>query len=95
MNVDHEFAVSDWNYASAQDTKGQSEVKSIDDDFPTFEIDQNEPVALGSFPSRALTLQGPVIDFYQSADLTKYSTYKIVKFFFPDTNPRCKPVKER
>ncbi len=40
MNADHKFAASDWNYASVQDTAGHSELKSIDSDFPTFEIDR-------------------------------------------------------
>ncbi len=44
MNADHEFTALDWNYASAQDTAGRSELRSIDGDFPTFEIDQNEPI---------------------------------------------------
>ncbi len=44
MNSDHKFAALDWNYASVQNTAGQSELKSIDSDFPTFEIDQNKPI---------------------------------------------------
>ncbi len=40
MNADHKFAALDWNYASVQDTAGYSELKSIDGDSPTFEIDQ-------------------------------------------------------
>ncbi len=38
MNADHEFAVLDRNYASVQDTAGHIELKSLDGDFPTFEI---------------------------------------------------------
>ncbi len=57
MNADHEFAVLDWNYVSVQDTAGHGELKSIDGDFPTFEIDQNEPTDVGPSTSRALTLQ--------------------------------------
>ncbi len=57
MNADHEFAALDWNYASVQDTAGHSELKSLDGDFPTFEIDQNEPIDVGPSTSRALTLQ--------------------------------------
>ncbi len=56
MNADHKFAALDWNYASVQDTAGHSELKSIDGDFPTFEIDQNELIDVGSSTSRALTL---------------------------------------
>ncbi len=41
MNADREFAVLNWNYASVQDTAGHSELKSLDGDFPTFEIGQN------------------------------------------------------
>ncbi len=50
-NADHEFAVLDWNYASVQNTAGHSELKSIDGDFPKFEIDQNEPIDVGSVAS--------------------------------------------
>ncbi len=93
MNADHEFAVLHWNYASAQDTAGYSELKSIDGNFPTFEIDQNEPISVWLFTSRALILQELVIYFDQSAeDPAKYS--KIAKFFSPDANPCCKCVKE-
>ncbi len=82
-----------WNYAFAQATEGRSESKSIDDDFRTFRIDQNEPVGVGPSTSRALTLQGPVIDFDQSAEhLTKFG--KIAKFFSSDENPCCKHTKE-
>ncbi len=63
-----------------QDTAGRRELKSIDDDFPTFEIDQNKPIDVGPSTSRALILQEPVIYFDQSAeDPAKYS--KITKFF--------------
>ncbi len=48
-NADHELAALDWNYASVQDTAGHSELKLIDDDFSTFEID------VGPSTSRALT----------------------------------------
>ncbi len=41
MNVDHEFAVLDWNYVSAPDMEGHSEPKLIDYDSRTFKIDQN------------------------------------------------------
>ncbi len=44
MNADHEFAALDWNYASVQDTAGDRELKLIDGDLTTFEIDQNEPI---------------------------------------------------
>ncbi len=75
MNAYHKFAVLDLNYASAQDTAGQRELKSIDGDFPTFEIDQNKPIDVGSSTSRALILQEPVIYFDQSAeDLAKSYT---------------------
>ncbi len=47
MNVDHEFAALDWNYTFAHDTEGHNESKSIDDDFPTFKIDQNKSVDVG------------------------------------------------
>ncbi len=80
-------------YASVQDTAGHSEVKSIDGDFATFEIDQNEPIDVGPSTSRALTLQEIVIYFDQSADhQAKYS--KIAKFFSPNANLCCKCVKE-
>ncbi len=93
MNTDHEFAVIDWNYASVQDTTGYSELKLIDGDFPTFEIDQDEPIDVGPSTSRALSLQKRVIYFDQSAeDPAKYS--KIAKFFSPDTNPCCTCMKE-
>ncbi len=82
MNAHHDFTALDWNYVSVQDTAGHSELKLIDDDFPTFEIDQNESIDVGPSASKALTLQEPVIYFNQSAeDLAKYS--KIVKFFSP------------
>ncbi len=93
MNTDHEFAALDWNYASVQDTAGHSELKSLDDDFHTFEIDQNEPTDVGPSTSRALNLQELVIYFDLSAeDPTKYS--KTAKFFPPDANSCCKCVKE-
>ncbi len=63
MNADHQFTALDWNYASVQDTAGNSELESIDGDFPTFEIDQNKPVDVGPSTSRALILQEPVIYF--------------------------------
>ncbi len=67
--------------------------KSIDGDFPTFEIDQNEPIDVGSSTSRTLTLQELVIYFDQSAqDPAKYS--KIAKFFSPDAKPCCEWMKE-
>ncbi len=82
INARHDFAALDWNYASVQDTAGHSELKSIDDDFPTFKIDQNESIDVGPSTSRALTLQEPVIYFDQSAEHpAKYS--KIPKFFSP------------
>ncbi len=82
MNVHHDFTALDWNYASVQDTAGHSELKLVDDDFPTFEINQNESTDVGPSTSRALTLQEPVIYFNQSAeDPAKYS--KIAKFFPP------------
>ncbi len=82
MNADYEFAVLEWNYDSIEDTAGHSELKLIDGDFPTFEIDQNEPIDVGPSTSRALTLQELVIYFDQSADdPAKYS--KIAKFFSP------------
>ncbi len=61
-----------------------SELKLIDDDFATFEIDQNEPIDVGPSTSRALTLQELVLYFNQSEDLAKY--IKIAKFFSPDAN---------
>ncbi len=61
MNADHKFAALDWNYASVQDTSGNRELKSIDGDFPTFEIDQNKAINVGPSTSRALILQEPVI----------------------------------
>ncbi len=92
MNTDHEFAALDWNYASVQDTVGHSELKSIDGDFLTFEIDQNKPIDMGTSTSRALTLQEIVIYFDQSTeDPVKYS--KIAKFFSPHANPCHKCVK--
>ncbi len=79
MNADHEFVALDWNYASVQDTAGHSKLKSKDGDFPTFEIDQNEPTDMRPSTSRALTLQELVIYFEQSAeDPVKYN--KIAKF---------------
>ncbi len=93
MNADHEFAVLDWKYASIQDIAGHSEFKSIDGDFPIFEIDQNEPTDVGPSTSRALNLQELVIYFDQSAeDPAKYN--KIAKFFSLDANPCSKSVKE-
>ncbi len=93
MNADHEFAALDWNYASVQDTAGHCELKSLDGDFPTFEIGQNEPTDVGPSTSRALTLQKLVIYFDQSAeDPAKYS--KIAKVFSNDANSCCKCVKE-
>ncbi len=47
MNADCEFTGLDRNCASVQDTAGHSEFKSIDGDFPTFEIDQNERTDVG------------------------------------------------
>ncbi len=80
MNADHKFAPLDWNSASVQDTAGHSKLKSIDGDFPAFEIDQNKPIDVGPSTSRALILQEPVMNFDQSAkDPAKYS--KIAKFF--------------
>ncbi len=50
-----------------------SELKSIDDDFPIFEMDQNKPIDVRPSTSRALILQEPVIYFDQLAeDPTKY-----------------------
>ncbi len=93
LHVDHEFVALDWNYASIQDTAGHSELKSIDDDFPTFEIDQNEPIDVEPSTSGTLTSQELVVYFDQSAeDLAKCS--KIVKFFSTDANPCWKYVKE-
>ncbi len=93
MNANHKFAALDWNYAPVQDTVGHSELKSIDSDFPAFEIVQNKPIVVGPSTSRALILQEPVIYFDQSAeDLAKYS--KIAKFFYLDANPCCECVKE-
>ncbi len=82
-----------WNYASVQDTAGHSKLKSIDSDFPTFEIDQNDPVDVELSTFRTLTLQELVIYFDQSAeDSAKYS--KIAKFFSLDAYPCCGCVKE-
>ncbi len=93
MNADHEFAALEWNYATVQDTAGHSKLKSIDGNFPAFEIDQNEPTDVGPSISRALILQELVIYFDQSAeDPAKYN--KIAKFFSLDANPCCKCVKE-
>ncbi len=93
MNADHKFAALDWNYASVQDTADHSEFKSIDGDFPTFEIDLNKPVDVEPSTSRALILQEPVIYFDQPVeDPAKYS--KIAKFFSLDANPCCKCLKE-
>ncbi len=93
MIADHKFAAWGWNYASVQDTAGHSELKSIDDDFYTFEIDQNKPIDVGPSTSRALISEEPVIFFDLSAeDPAKYS--KIAKFFSLDANPCCKCVKE-
>ncbi len=67
--------------------------KSTDGDFPTFEIDQNEPIHVGPSTSRALTLQELVIYFDQSAeDLAKYS--EIAKLFSLYANPCCGCMKE-
>ncbi len=75
MNAEHKFSALDWNYASVQNTAGYSELKSIDGDFPTFEIDQNKLIDVGPSISRALILQEPVIYFDQSAeDLAKSYT---------------------
>ncbi len=63
INAVPEFAALHWNYASVQDTAGHSELKSIDGDFPTFEIEQNEPINVRPSASRALTLQELVINF--------------------------------
>ncbi len=68
MNADHKFAALDWNYASIQDTAGQSKLKSIDGDFQTFEIDQNKPIDVGLSISRALILKEPVTYFDLSAE---------------------------
>ncbi len=93
MNADHKISAWDWNYASILDTAGQSELKSIDGDFPTFEIDQNKLIHVGSTTPRALILQEPVIYFDQSAeDPAKCS--EIAKFFSLDANPCCECVKE-
>ncbi len=80
MNAHHDFTALDWNCASVQNTAGNSELKSIDDGFPTFEINQNESIDVGLSTSRALTLQVQVTYFNQSAeDPAKYCN--IVKFF--------------
>ncbi len=80
MNAYHDFTALDWNCASVQDTAGHSELKLIDDDFPTFEIDQNESIDVGPSTFTALTLQELVIYFNWSAeDPAKCS--KIAKFF--------------
>ncbi len=71
MNADHEFAVLDWNYASEQDTAGHSELKS---DFPTSEIDQNEPIDVGPCTSRELTSQELVIPPEISNNSSEQST---------------------
>ncbi len=93
MNADPKFVALDWNYASVQDTAGHRELKSIDGDFLTFEIDQNKPIDVGPSTSRALILQESVIYFDQSAeDPAKYS--KSAKFFSPDANTCCKCMKE-
>ncbi len=61
-------------------------------DFPTFEIEQNEPIDVRPSTSRALTWQELGIYFDQSAeDLAKYS--KTEKFFSADANPCGKCVK--
>ncbi len=92
MNADHKFAALDWNYASIQDAAGHSELKSIDGDFPIFEIDQNKPIDVGPSTSRTLIWQELVIYFDQSAeDPAKYS--KIVEFFSLDANPCRKCVR--
>ncbi len=82
MNGHQDFTALDRDYASVQDTTGHSELKSIDDDFPTFEIDQNESIDVGSSTSKALTLQEPVI-YYSDHSAQDPATYsKIAKFFF-------------
>ncbi len=82
MNAHHDFTALDWNYAFVQDTAGHSELRSFDDDFPKFKIDQNESIDVRPSTARALTLQEPVISFDQSAeDPAKYS--KVAKFFSP------------
>ncbi len=68
INAHHDFTALDWNYASVPDTAGHSELKSIDDDFLTFKIDQNESIHVAPSTSRAMTLQEPVIYFDQSAE---------------------------
>ncbi len=93
MNADYEFVALDWNYAFVQDTAGHSKRKSIDGDFPTFEIDQNEPIDVGPSTSRASALQELGIYFDQSAeDPAKYC--KIAKFFSLDANSCCMCMKE-
>ncbi len=62
MNADHKFAPLDWNYASVQDTAGHSELKSIDDDFPTFKIDQNKPIGVGPSTTRVERIQLDAVD---------------------------------
>ncbi len=87
MNADHEFAAL--LYKILQATVNS---KSIDGDFSTFEIDQNEPIDVGPSNSRTLTLQELVIYFDQSAeDPAEYS--KIAKFFSQDANPCCECMK--
>ncbi len=67
--------------------------KSIDGDFPKFEIDPNEPIDVGPSTSRTPISQELVIYFNESAeDPVKYS--KIAKFFSPDANPCCECMKE-
>ncbi len=83
VNAHHDFTALDGIVLMyKQDTAGHSELKLIDDDFPTFEIDQNESIDVGPSTSRALTLRESVIYFNQSAeDPATYS--KIVKFLSP------------
>ncbi len=83
MHTIHDFTTLDWNYDSIQDTARHSEFKLIDDDFPTFKIDQNESIHVGPSTSRTLTLQEPVIYFEQSAEHpAKYSK-------LPNSSLRC------
>ncbi len=60
MNAENKFTDLERNYASVQDTASHSELKSIDGDFPTFEIDQNKPIDVGPSTFKALILQEPV-----------------------------------
>ncbi len=80
MNAYHDFTALDWNYASVQDIAGHSELKLIDDDLASFEINQNKSIDVGPSTSKALNLQEPIIYFNQPAeDPAKYC--KIAKFF--------------